>query len=343
MLTFDEKIRALTALPGVSGREEAVRDFIQKEIGGCGRCTIDALGNLIVEKEGRLPAPARLMVTAHMDEVGFLITHIEENGLLRFAAVGGVSPEVAAGKRVFVGEKGLPGLIGLKAVHQQKAAERTAPPELDSLYIDIGARSREEAEAAVALGDRVNFAQNYAPMGTDLLRARALDNRVGCAILMELLEGERRYGFTAVFTVQEETGCQGAKAAAGRIRPDAALILETTTASDLPGNDGAEAVCRLGRGPVVSYMDRGTIYPLDPARRLAGLGKELGLATQMKSRVAGGNEARAVQTAAAGAVVMGLSVPCRYLHSQAVVMSRRDAADTLRLAAAAVDRLEELL
>ena len=96
MLTFDEKIRALTALPGVSGREEAVRDFIQKEIGGCGRCTVDALGNLIVEKEGRLPAPARLMVTAHMDEVGFLLTHIEENGLLRFAAVGGVSPEVAA-------------------------------------------------------------------------------------------------------------------------------------------------------------------------------------------------------------------------------------------------------
>ena len=339
MLTFDGKIRALTALPGVSGREEAVRDFIQKEIGGCGRCTVDALGNLIVEKEGRLPAPARLMVTAHMDEVGFLLTHIEENGLLRFAAVGGVSP--GGGRRqagVCRGEGPAGASSASRPVHQQKAAERTAPPELDSLYIDIGARSREEAEAAVALGDRVNFAQNYAPMGH---RSSSGPGRwtTGWADS----EIARRYGFTAVFTVQEETGCQGAKAAAGRIRPDAALILETTTASDLPGNDGAEAVCRLGRGPVVSYMDRGTVYPLDPARRLAGLGKELGLATQMKSRVAGGNEARVVQTAAAGAVVMGLSVPCRYLHSQAVVMSRRDAADTLRLAAAAVDRLEELL
>lgn len=163
-MELTQRIRELTALPGVSGQEDAVREYLLRALQGredCD-CRVDALGNLIVKKTGRQTPAKSLLITAHMDEVGYLITYIEDSGLLRFAPVGGVSPEVMAGKRVYVGQKLLPGLVGLKAVHQQKAAERTAPPEADNLYIDIGAKSREEAEAAVTLGDRVSFAQNYA-------------------------------------------------------------------------------------------------------------------------------------------------------------------------------------
>ena len=232
-MELTQRIRELTALPGVSGQEDAVREYLLRALQGredCD-CRVDALGNLIVKKTGRQTPAKSLLITAHMDEVGYLITYIEDSGLLRFAPVGGVSPEVRAGKRVYVGQKLLPGLVGLKAVHQQKAAERTAPPEADNLYIDIGAKSREEAESAVTLGDRVSFAQNYARFGEGFVRAKALDTRLGCAFLLELLLSESEYSFTGVFTVQEENGCIGAKAAAGSVQPDIGLILETTTAS----------------------------------------------------------------------------------------------------------------
>ena len=220
-MELTQRIRELTALPGGSGPEDAVREYLLRALQGredCD-CRVDALGNLIVKKTGRQTPAKSLLITAHMDEVGYLITYIEDSGLLRFAPVGGVSPEVMAGKRVYVGQKLLPGLVGLKAVHQQKAAERTAPPEADNLYIDIGAKSREEAEAAVTLGDRVSFAQNYARFGEGFVRAKELDNRLGCAFLLELLLSESEYSFTGAFTVQEENGCIGAKAAGHRPDP----------------------------------------------------------------------------------------------------------------------------
>lgn len=343
-MQLTERIRELTALPGVSGQEDAVREYLLRALEGRADCAcrVDALGNLIVEKTGRNTPAKKLLLTAHMDEVGYLVTHIEESGLLRFAAVGGVSPEVMAGKRVYVGSKLLPGLVGLKAVHQQKSAERTAAPDPENLYIDIGAKSREEAAAAVALGDRVSFPQNYARFGEGFVRSKALDNRLGCAFLLELLLAESEVSFTGAFTVQEETGCIGAKAAANAVKPDIALILETTTASDLPGNDEAKRVSVVGSGPVISYMDRGTIYPRRLTRWLEDLAAEAGIPTQKKTLIAGGNEARTVQTAGAGAEVMGISVACRYLHSQAVTASEQDIDNTLALVRLAVSRAGEL-
>ena len=195
-MELTQRIRELTALPGVSGQEDAVREYLLRALQGredCD-CRVDALGNLIVKKTGRQTPAKSLLITAHMDEVGYLITYIEDSGLLRFAPVGGVSPEVMAGKRVYVGQKLLPGLVGLKAVHQQKAAERTAPPEADNLYIDIGARSREEAQAAVTLGDRVSFAQNYARFGEGFVRAKSgLCLPAGTAPLGERVQLHRRF------------------------------------------------------------------------------------------------------------------------------------------------------
>ena len=332
-MELTQRIRELTALPGVSGQEDAVREYLLRALQGredCD-CRVDALGNLIVKKTGRQTPAKSLLITAHMDEVGYLITYIEDSGLLRFAPVGGVSPEVMAGKRVYVGQKLLPGLVGLKAVHQQKAAERTAPPEADNLYIDIGAKSREEAEAAVTLGDRVSFAQNYARFGEGFVRAKALDNRLGCAFLLELLLSESEYSFTGAFTVQEENGCIGARAAAGSVRPDIGLILETTTASDLPGNDGARKVSVVGAGPVISYMDGGTIYDRGLFEDLRRLAEEHRIPWQTKEYIAGGNDARTIQRTKSGVRVAALSAAMRYLHAPASVGSIFDFEAMLKL------------
>ena len=161
-MQLTERIRERTALPGVSGQEDAVREYLLRALEGRADCAcrVDALGNLIVEKTGRNTPAKKLLLTAHMDEVGYLVTHIEESGLLRFAAVGGVSPEVMAGKRVYVGSKLLPGLVGLKAVHQQKSAERTAAPDPENLYIDIGA-STGSGIVAAADGEVVVSTYSY--------------------------------------------------------------------------------------------------------------------------------------------------------------------------------------
>ena len=266
-----------------------------------------------------------------MDEVGLIIKYIEENGFLRFDTVGGIEPEVLAGKRVFIGDQMIPALVGIKAIHQQKAGERTKAVQVDRLYLDIGAKSAEEAQKVVAPGDRVVFAHNYAEFGDGLVRAKALDNRVGCAILLELLRQEAAYDFDAAFTVQEETGCIGGKTAAFAVQPDIALVLETTTAADLPENSGAKAVCRLGQGAALSFMDRGTVYDSGLYRLALRLAAEKGIPVQSKSLVSGGNESRSVQTAGAGARTLAVSVPCRYLHTQAVVMAQKDAESMLEL------------
>ena len=166
-MELTQRIRELTALPGVSGQEDAVREYLLRALQGredCD-CRVDALGNLIVKKTGRQTPAKSLLITAHMDEVGYLITYIEDSGLLRFAPVGGVSPEAMAGKRVYVGQKLLPGLVGLKAVHQQKAAERTAPPEAGQ---PLHRHRRKEPgggrESAVTLGDRVKLCPELCPV-----------------------------------------------------------------------------------------------------------------------------------------------------------------------------------
>ncbi len=339
---LNELIFDLTALPGVSGAEEPVRRYIEEKLQGRCAYTVDNLGNLIACKKGRKTPAKKVLLSAHMDEVGLIIKHLDEDGMLRFDTVGGISPEVLAGKRVYVGEKLLPGLVGIKAIHQQKTEERTAPPSVEQLYIDIGAHSREEAGALVRLGERAQFAHNYAQLGEGFVRAKAIDNRAGCAILLQLLLEESEYDFTAAFTVQEETGCTGAKTAAYAVGADISIVAETTTAADIPGNEGAKRVAVLGQGPVLSFMDRGTVYDMGLFRLAQQAAAEEGIPCQVKTQVAGGNESRSTQTAGSGARVAAVSIPCRYLHSQAVVMQQQDAEDTLRLIRALCRKAAEL-
>lgn len=330
-----ELLETLCGLPGVSGREEAVRYEILRRIEG--RCIyrVDSLGNILAFKKGReTPAQTR-MFSAHMDEVGLIVTYIEEDGLVRFATVGGIDARALTGKAVLINET--PGVIGTKAMHQKTAEERGKAADIPDMYLDIGATDRAGAQRLVRPGDRAVFDSRFTLFGDGFIQGKALDDRAGCALLIQLIESNLRYDTHFAFTVQEETGTAGGKTAAAQIAPDLGFVVETTTACDIPGTPEERMVCRLGEGPVVSFMDKGTVYDAALYQRALDLAAEKGLRCQSKLGVYGGNEARSVQTAGNGAKMLAVSLPCRYLHTQACVLQRSDLEETGRLLAALAD------
>ena len=325
-------LEQLALIPGVSGDEGAVAARIAEEIKGhCDECVTDPLGNLLVYKKGKKRAKNRVMLAAHMDEVGFIVTAIGEDGLLRFDTVGGIDARVIAGKPVLVGKNRLPGVVGLKPVHLLESEEKDKIPKVDELYLDIGANSREQAAAAVRLGDRAIFDSEFVRFGEGLIKGRALDDRAGCAALVEMIRGELEYDAWFAFTVQEETGTSGAKTAAFTQDPDYAIVVETTTAGDMGGAPEERQVCRLGRGPVVSFMDKGTIYDPELFGLALAVAAREGVPAQVKEGVFGGNDSRSIQCARGGVRTIALSIPCRYLHSPSCVLHGGDAENTLRL------------
>ncbi len=323
-------IRTLSKLPGISGQEDAVREEILSRLASLNcQIEVDALGSIIATKKGARPANRSLLFSAHMDEVGFIITYIEEDGTLRFAPVGGIDSRVVVGKTLLVGPDQLPGVVGRKAVHQQSEEERERKVDFPDLYIDIGALSKEEAEQKVRLGTYAIFAPLFFTFGDGFLCGKALDDRAGCALLLKLLEEDLPIDITCSFSVMEETGCQGAAAIGHRVQPDLAIVLETTTASDIPGVAPDRQVCHLGNGPTISFMDRGTIYSADVYQDALRLCEEKGIPVQSKAGVYGGNESRNFQTAANGAKTLAVSLPCRYLHSPTCVLKESDIDATL--------------
>lgn len=324
-------LKELCRLNAASGREEAVREYLIAQLPSDVSYKVDALGNLIVEKKGKSPAKNKVMLLSHMDEVSLIVTYITEEGFLKFAPVGGIDPRVLFGKAVSVGSKGVTGLIGGKAIHQCSKAEKDAVPEIEDLYIDIGAQSKEQAEALVALGDNAYFCGEPTEFGDGFLTAKALDDRVGNALMLQMLREELPFDMTFCFTVQEEIGTRGAAAAAFTVSPDYAIVIECTTAADLPEVEGHKQVCKLGGGAVVGFMDRGTVYDralYDLAFRLA---KEYEIPCQTKTLIAGGNDAAAVHKAAGGVRTLAVSVPCRYIHSPACTAKQADIDSTAKL------------
>ena len=344
MREFLENLKALCALDGVSGDEDRVRDFIRRQAEPWAETVrTDALGNLIVHKRGRKPAGNKLLLCAHMDEVGLIVTRATEDGFLRFDFVGGVDRRVALGKPVVLGPDKIPGVIGMKAIHMLSAEERKKVPKTEALYLDIGAADKEEALSKVPLGTYGAFVGEPEELGDGLLKAKAIDDRVGCAILLELLKEDLPLDVTFAFTAQEEVGTRGAFGAAFSVTPEAALVLETTTAADLPGVEGARRVCAPGRGPVISYMDGGTIYDRSLFETLRRLAEERQIPWQVKEYIAGGNDARTIQRSKAGVRVAALSAAVRYLHAPASVGSLSDFEDMLKLTRAFLEHTAETL
>lgn len=328
-----ETLRTLCALNGVSSFENAVRSYIREQSAPYVDSTrVDAMGNLILFKKGRASAPGHLMLCAHMDEVGLMVRSITEDGYLKFSCVGGIDRRVLIGKKVLVGEEGIPGVIGLKAYHLVSDEEEKKIPKADDLYIDIGAEDRASAQALVSIGDCAAFESDILEFGHGLIKAKALDDRIGCAVMLELLKEELPTDCTFAFTVQEEVGCRGAFGAAFSVRPGIALVLETTTAADLAGTDEHKQVCALGKGPVVPFMDGGSVADRGLYELLRRLAEEHHIPWQTKHYIAGGNDASAIQRSRDGVRTVVMSAAVRYLHAPSSVASVQDLEAILCLA-----------
>jgi len=315
-------LKELCLINGASGDESRVREYISSKI-SADEMFVDNLGNLIVYKKGKNRSKNKIMFSAHMDEVGFMITHIGEDGFLRFGEVGGINPSVVLGRGVRL-ESGASGVIGTKAIHQQSAEERKSFPAISELYIDIGAKSREEAEKFAPLGSYAYFDDDFFTFGNGFVKGKAIDDRAGCLIMMNMINGEPEYDAWYAFTVQEEIGTRGAGTAAFTVAPDIAFVLETTTACDIAGVSGAKKVCVLGNGAVVSYMDNGAIYDRELYSLAMKTASENNISAQTKTLVAGGNDSRSIQVSRGGVRTCAISVPCRYLHSPSCVIKESD-------------------
>ncbi len=333
------ELKTLCKLNGTSGRENDVRNYIIKEIADYVEYNIDALGNIIAFKKGAQPRNKKLMVCAHMDEVALIVTYIDSSGFLKFSSVGGIDTQVLAGKTVTI--NGNIGVIGVKPIHLLSSKEKETFPSASDLYIDIGAKSDEEARKYVSEGDIAYFVSDCVELGSNQLKAKAIDDRLGCAVLLKLIRSEIKYDTYFVFTVQEEVGTRGAMTAAFTVAPDYAIVIEATTAADLLGVEGENKVCTLGKGAVVSFMDKGTVYDNDLYKFSFSLAKKYNIDIQTKTKVAGGNDASAIHKSRGGVKTVAVSVPCRYIHSPSCVINTKDIDSVYNLVKVLVEELPD--
>lgn len=329
-----ELIQTLNAAHGPSGDEGGIREKLAELARPLAdEISTDTMGNLIVRKLGSGP---RVMLCAHMDSIGFIVTHVEENGFLRVGRLGGISPKEAAYTPVrFVG--GARGVI----VPEEKAD--FGKLKLDECYVDIGAKDRETALKAVAVGDTMIY---DSPCFTNQGKVVSpyLDNRISCAILLKVLEEMELCpnDLYVVFTVQEEVGLRGAKPAAWAVDPDYAVVVDVTDVDDTPGSEKCGTV-RLGKGPAIKIMDSSVICHPDMIQKLESQAKALDMPTQRDIMRAGGTDAGVMHTTRIGVRTGGVSVPCRYIHTPVEMADLQDARDCAKLLCAFVQsKLESL-
>ncbi|MDE7363947.1 MAG: M42 family metallopeptidase [Ruminococcus sp.] len=334
-----ELLKELCLVNGVSGDETAVRENIIGKIKDYCEYTVDNLGNLICFCKGRKKSDKKVMICAHMDEVGFIVTYINDDGTLCFGEVGGVDTSVIIGRQVKVGS--ISGVVGSTAVHNLSKEEREVPPKTDSLYIDIGADSREDAEKYVSLGDCVYFNSDFIEIG-DCIKSKAIDDRAGCAMMIKMIQEKPEYDTYFVFNVQEEIGLRGSRVSAFAVQPDFAIVLEATTAGDIDGVSGAKKVCQLGKGAVVGFMDRSTVYDKELYKLAFDTAKEINVPCQTKTMIAGGNDSGAIHLSGRGVRTIAVSVPCRYLHSPSCVINWADFENTSVLVKELAKKVHEL-
>ncbi len=315
-------LKELTELLGVSGNEGAVRSFIENEIKDfCTSLRTDSMGNLIAFKKASVPAEKTVLLSAHMDEVGFIVTGITDDGYLKFDSVGGIDPKILVSQRVTNGS--ISGVIALKAIHLTAKAEREKPVTLDMLHIDIGAADKAGAERYVTPGDCFGFLSDYVEFGS-MIKAKALDDRVGCSIMIDILKSEHPVNLYCAFTVQEEVGLRGARIAAHGINPDFAVVIEGTTCSDMTATPENLRVTKSGSGAAISVIDSASRADGELVSALVKTAKRHGIKHQYKAAAAGGNDAGALYVSNGGMKTASISVPCRYIHSPVCVMNRGD-------------------
>lgn len=330
-----ELIEKLCSIFGPSGCEYAVSDFIATQCEDvCDEMKTDRLGNLIAKISCGKDEATKLMISAHMDEVGFMVNEITEDGYLKFDTVGGIDDRIISGKRVLIGDEKsqIKGVISSLAIHHKKREDRLNITPIKSMFVDIGTTSKEEALKYADIGTYATFDSEFYSFGTDnnKLKGKALDDRLGCALMIEAMRElyQKKYSLSCdiyfCFTVREEIGISGAKVAAQTIAPDFAIVLETTAVADIANVADRSKVAIQGEGGAISLMDRSTIYDKDFIDSTLELAKEKSIPVQVKKYVSGGNDAAHIHKSGVGVRTLALSAPTRYLHSPACVSDIRD-------------------
>ena len=350
-------LKTLSEAVGVSGDEgdvravviDAVRQYVDE-------INVDALGNVLTFKRGTAkpgagphagaeapsesePRRLRVMLDAHMDEVGLMVAGHDSDGFLRVRSVGGVDARLLPGALLQVGPEHIPGVVGVKPIHLLDEGEDQKVPKFKDLVVDIGAGGKDEAKKLAPPGTYAAFATRFREMGPTV-SGKAFDDRAGCAALVELLKGERfSFDLYAAFTVQEEVGLRGARVAAYAVDPDCAFALEGTIADDIPKDKDASPTTELGKGPAITVMDRSFIADRRLVRLLTDTAHELGIPYQFKQPGVGGTDAGALHLAREGVPSVTVAVPCRYIHSPVALLNLDDFNNTVRLMHEALSRI----
>jgi endoglucanase len=341
---MNEVLQKLSEAVGVSGDEKQVRLLIRDLIAPhVDEWRVDAMGNLLALKKGTGETDWRVLVDAHMDEVGLMISNIGSDGMLDFLAVGSVQSQALLGKVVQVGPKRLTGVVGARPIHLLTGTQYDQTVIIDAMRIDIGASKKEQANGKVKIGDRATFVTKYRESGNVAI-GKALDNRAGCAALITLLQGERYpFDLHALFSVQEEIGLRGAETAGYAVQPDLALVLECTPAYDLPNKRDESPNVALGRGPSVYVMDSNAVQDPRLVSHILQTAAANGIPVQVRQPGGGGTNTGKLQRARAGIPAATIATPGRYLHSPAAMINLDDFANVIRLAEATLRGLKPSL
>jgi tetrahedral aminopeptidase len=337
-------LRALSEMPGVPGREEQVRAYLEERVGDLvDSVETDALGNLhALKRSPRQDAP-RLMVAAHMDEIGFIVRFVDDSGFVRLQHLGGFDARNLFARQVTVhtaaGGEPLVGVLNpaVKPIHVSTAEERAKTPEVESFYVDLGLDAAKVKER-VRVGDMVTLRQPFADLG-EVVTGKALDDRSGCWILLETLRRVKTPAVDvhAVFTVQEEVGLRGATTGAFRVTPDLAVALDTTLALDTPGIPEDSRITELGKGAAIKVMDHRSISSRWLVDALIAIAEQHGVSYQLEVLPMGGTDASAMQLARAGAPAVTISTPSRYVHTVTEMVSKADLESAVALLSAVIE------
>ena len=334
-------LKRLTEAMGPSGFEDEIRNLIRDEITGLvDTHYTDVLGSVITEKNVYLKGP-RVLLDAHMDEIGLMIVHVEESGLLRFRALGGIDPRVLVSKPVHIGPSKRFGVIGAKPIHLQSSEERRNPLKMEQLYIDIGARDKDDALTVVKPGDVAVFTTQYEEMGDNAAKAKSFDDRVGCALLIETLKKSYELPLYGSFTVQEEVGLRGAGPVAYRVQPDIAIALEGTVCFDVVGAPGHGQSTIMGNGPALTVQDGLTLADRRFLDFLISVAEKHDIPFQMRRVRGGSNNFGSFHKVREGIIGGAISVPVRYIHAPTQLISLDDYNNALRLLDAVLIEIQE--
>jgi len=326
---------------GVAGREDEVKALLKQMLKpNMDEVKEDKLGNIIGVRRGKKGAPS-VMLAAHMDEIGLMVKNTTKEGFVQFAKIGGIDDRILIAQRVNVhtNKGAVPGFIGSKPPHIQKEEERKKIVEADELFIDIGAKDKEEAEKmGVKVGDPISFDIKFARMGKDTVVGKAFDDRVGCTVLVETMRRLSSVDATvyAVGTIQEEVGLRGAAIAAFQLYPDVGIAVDVTISGDVPGVKEVEAPIKMRKGPSLTVMDLGLITHPRVLRFLTEAAEQAKVPYQLETGLPGATDAARIALTREGVPSGVISIPTRYIHSPASMLSINDVENAVKLAVTAV-------